>query len=117
MTKVTTLWLSSPAKTESKNLMVAEVSLPPGSGHSFHKHREQEEVIYVIEGTVEQWLGEKKLMLSPGDSVFIPADEVHASFNSTDSPAKALAIVGPCVGPEGYQASDVDDEAPWNALR
>ena len=71
-------WLSRPATTGAKDLVVIEVSLSPGGGHNFHKHPEQEEVIYVIEGTVEQWLRDEKRTLSSGDSVFIPADVVHA---------------------------------------
>ena len=110
-------WLSRPQTTSAKDLVVIEVNLSPGGGHNFHKHPEQEEVIYVIEGTVEQWLRDEKRTLSSGDSVFIPADVVHASFNTSSASAKLLAILGPCVGDEGYQLIDVADEAPWNSLR
>ncbi|MCZ6675897.1 MAG: cupin domain-containing protein [Candidatus Poribacteria bacterium] len=113
----TLAWLSRPQTTGAKDLVVIEVNLSPGGGHDFHKHPEQEEVIYVIEGTVEQWLREEKQMLSSGDSVFIPADTVHASFNTSGSTAKLLAILGPCVGSEGYELVDVSADAPWNGLR
>jgi quercetin dioxygenase-like cupin family protein len=113
----TLAWLSRPTTTEAEQLVVIEVNLSPGHGHNFHKHPEQEEVIYVIEGSIEQWLRQEKRMLNPGDSVFIPADTVHASFNVSSRPAKLLAILGPCVGPEGYQLVDVSGDAPWNALR
>ncbi len=113
----TLAWVSRPQTTGAKDLVVIEVNLSPGGGHDFHKHPEQEEVIYVIEGTVEQWLREEKQMLSSGDSVFIPADTVHASFNTSASTAKLLAILGPCVGSEGYELVDVSADAPWNALR
>ncbi len=94
-----------------------EVSLSPGYGHDFHKHPEQEEVIYVIAGSVEQWLEDKKQVLNAGDSVFIPADMVHASFNISDRPAKLLVTLSPSKGAEGYQLVDVYDQAPWNSLR
>ena len=113
----TLAWLSRPTTTEAEQLVVIEVNLSPGHGHNFHKHPEQEEVIYVIEGSIEQWLRQEKRMLNPGDSVFIPADTVHASFNVSSRPAKLLAILGPCVGPEGYQLVDVSGDAPWNSLR
>ena len=113
----TLAWLSRPTTTEAEQLVVIEVNLSPGHGHNFHKHPEQEEVIYVIEGSIEQWLRQEKRMLNPGDSVFIPADTVHASFNVSARPAKLLAILGPCVGPGGYQLVDVSGDAPWNALR
>jgi len=110
-------WLSRPATTQAKNLTVIEVTLKPGFGHNFHKHPEQEEVIYVIEGQVEQWLDQDKRTLKPGDSVFIGADVVHASFNTGSQPAKLLAILGPCVGEGGYVSVEVGDQAPWNTLR
>ena len=74
-------------------------------------------MIYCISGTVEQWLGEDMRTLRPGDSVFIGADVVHASFNVGDTDAKLLAILGPCVGDQGYELIDVADEAPWKDLR
>ena len=83
-------WLSRPESTGAKDIVAMEVSLSPGYGHDFHKHPDQEEVIYVIEGSVEQWLEDKKQTLNAGDSVFIPADMVHASFNVSDSVGKAV---------------------------
>lgn len=113
----TTGWLSRPQTTGAKDIVAMEVSLLPGNGHDFHKHPEQEEVIYVIEGSVEQWLEDKKQVLNAGDAVFIPADIVHASFNVSAQPAKLFVTLSPCKGEEGYQLIDVFDEAPWNTLR
>jgi quercetin dioxygenase-like cupin family protein len=110
-------WFSSPAVSDAKDLVVLEVTLSPGGGHNFHKHPRQEESIYVIEGEVEQWLGEQRRTLRAGDSVFIGADVVHASFNVGDQNAKLLAILGPCVGSTGYELVDVADQEPWAALR
>lgn len=110
-------WMSSPPATGAKDLTVIEVNITPGKGHDFHKHPEQEEVIYVISGEVEQWLGQEKRILGPGDSVFIGADVVHASFNIGKTDAKLLAILGPCVGDAGYELVDVAGESPWKDLR
>ena len=110
-------WLSRPATTGAKDLVVIEVTLDPTFGHNFHKHPDQEEVIYVVEGEIEQWLGTEMRILSAGDSAFIPADAVHASFNVSDRPAKVIAILGPSVGEEGYQLIEVHEQAPWNTLR
>lgn len=110
-------WVSRPSGTGATKLTVIEVVLVPGGGHNFHKHPDQEEVIYVIEGTVEQWLEKDKKDLTAGDSAFVPAGVVHASFNVSRKPAKLLAILGPCVGEGGYVLVDVSGEAPWKALR
>lgn len=110
-------WMSHPPSTGAGQLTVIEVHIAPGQGHDFHKHPDQEEVIYCISGKVEQWLDLEKRILGPGDSVFIDADVVHASFNVGEEDAQLLAILGPCVGEQGYELVDVADQVPWNALR
>jgi quercetin dioxygenase-like cupin family protein len=110
-------WLSRPATTGARELVVIEVNLAQGHGHNFHKHPDQEEVIYVVAGQVEQWLEAEKQILNPGDSIFIPKDMVHASFNTFAQPAKLLAILAPCVTDAGYVSVEVGDQAPWNSLR
>ena len=110
-------WLSNPPNTGAKQLTVIDVNLSPGKGHDFHKHPDQEEVILVVAGTVEQWVGKASRALGPGDSAFIPADVVHASFNVGTRNAKIVAILGPCVGPIGYELVDVSKRVPWKDLR
>jgi len=56
-------------------------------------------------------------LLEPGDAAYINADQVHATFNNGDESAFVVAILGPCVGDEGYEVVDVADQAPWNSLR
>jgi quercetin dioxygenase-like cupin family protein len=109
--------LCHPPSTGAKQLTVGEAVIIPGQGHSFHKHPDQEEVIYVLTGEVEQWLDRDKRILRPGDSVFIPAGMVHASFNAGERDAIILAIFGPSAGEGGIEAIEVAGEAPWNALR
>ena len=110
-------WFSSPVASAAKNLVVLEVDLKPAGGHDFHKHPDQEEVIYVLEGEIEQWVDREKRILRMGDSAFIGAGVVHASFNVSERNAKILAILGPCVGAEGYELVDVSRQEPWAHLR
>jgi quercetin dioxygenase-like cupin family protein len=112
-----TAFLSNPTTTGARQLTVMEVILTPGNGHNFHKHPDQEEVICVIEGRIEQWLESRRNELGPGEAVFIPADIVHASFNTGNTPAKLMVTLGPCVGESGYDVVDVSSEAPWKELR
>ena len=110
-------WFSSPTVSSAKDLVVLEVTLSPGGGHNFHRHPNQEEVIYLLDGEIEQWIDREKRLLRAGDSAFIGADVVHASFNISGRQAKLLAILGPCVGPEGYELVDVAGQEPWVSLR
>ena len=110
-------WMSRPATTGARDLVVIEVNLLPGRGHNFHKHPDQEEVIYVLAGEVEQWLEQERRILRPGDAVFIDADVVHASFNVSTAPARLLAILRPCVGEGGYVSVEMGEREPWKGLR
>lgn len=111
-------WCSRPATTGTKDLVAIEVTLKDGGGHAFHCHPKQEEWIYVIEGEVEQWLNQQRQLLGPGDSVYLPAGTVHASFCEPGKDAKLLAILSPCVGDgNGYEVEEVADQAPWKDLR
>jgi len=98
-------------------IVTIEATFLAGKCHDFHRHPGQEEVIYVIEGTIEQWLEEGKRVLSAGDSVVIPASAVHATFNDGDAPARILAILSPSVGEDGYGVEDVSGDEPWASLR
>ena len=110
-------WHSRPATTAARELVVIEVKLEPGGGHDFHRHPNQEEVIYVIDGEIEQWVDRRSRTLRAGDSAFIPAAMVHASFNVSGADARLLAILAPCVGDEGYELEEVHEQAPWSELR
>ncbi len=110
-------WHSLPRTTRARQLAVAEVKLEPGFAHNFHRHPRQEEVIYVIDGEIEQWLERRRRVLRAGESVFIPRNTVHASFNVSQRSALLLAALGPCAGKEGYELVDVSGRAPWKSLR
>src|SRR5688572_11987291 len=107
------VWLAGPRASRSRDLVVGEVKLAPGGFHDFHKHPRQEEVIYILDGEVEQWLRKEKRMLKAGDSIFIPRNTVHATFNVAKRPARCLAILGPVAGKGGYQLVDMAGREPW----
>ncbi|MDX6511042.1 MAG: hypothetical protein QOE36_546 [Gaiellaceae bacterium] len=110
-------WVSRPAYTGSDLLCVMDVTLGKGGGHNFHKHPDQEEVIWVREGRITQYLEETSQELGPGEAVFIPKDVVHASFNAGDSDAKLSVMLSPMRGEGGYEVVDVFEEEPWASLR
>ncbi len=111
-------WRCTPAGTGAKHLVVLDVSLEPGHSHDFHRHPGQEEMIVVKSGEVEQWLDQEAATLGPGDSVFIGADVVHATFNDGDETAHLQVVLGPAIDSDiGYGLVDVSGEAPWSSLR
>jgi quercetin dioxygenase-like cupin family protein len=111
-------WRCSPDSTGAKQLVVMDVSLEPGNGHAFHKHPGQEEMIIVKSGRIEQWLEQESELLGPGDSVYIDADMVHASFNTGSETAQLQVVIAPSLGEgSGYGLVDVSDEEPWASMR
>src|SRR5262249_15085384 len=60
-------WLARAGLTESKLLQLVRVSMPAGKAHRFHRHPAMEELLYVVEGRVEQWVGREKRVLRPGE--------------------------------------------------
>jgi quercetin dioxygenase-like cupin family protein len=109
-------WLSHPASTGARQMAALDANLLPGQGHSFHKHPDQEEVLFVIEGEIEQWLDREKRTLKAGDAIFIAPGMVHATFNVSNANARLLVFFGPCTG-DGFEAVDMSGEAPWQGLR
>lgn len=108
-------WISRPGLTEAENLLVVRVEVEPGNGHPFHHHPHQEEVLYLLEGRMEQWVEQEKTVLEAGESVHIPRGVVHASYNSSEEPMVFLAIISPAEA-EPFMI-EVDEEEPWRRLR
>ena len=109
------IWHSKPGLTPTEDLLFVNCTMPPGGGHSFHKHPNKEEVIYILEGEAEQWLEQEKRILGPGSSVYIPKSAVHATFNRTDKDLKFIAVITPCSSQGEIQVA-VDHLEPWNTL-
>lgn len=113
-------WVVRPANVpEAAKLVVLDVKIQPGQGHDFHRHPNQEEVILLRSGIVEQWVREEQRELQPGDVAFIPQGAVHATFCAPDAaePARLFVVLGPSHGPDGYETVDMSTELPWASLR
>lgn len=112
----TNFWLCRPEIADAKDLQLCRAVLPAGEGHNFHTHPELEEIIYVLEGAVEQWVEKEKRLLGPGEVAHIPAGIVHATFNPTAQDAVILAVLSPAAA-KGPFLVDVSNEEPWKSLR
>ena len=51
--------MSHPPSTGARQITAMDAVIRPGEGHSFHKHPDQEEVIYVVRGKARMRWGER----------------------------------------------------------
>jgi oxalate decarboxylase/phosphoglucose isomerase-like protein (cupin superfamily) len=90
-------WLVTPHLDEGAGLTTGEVIVYPGQGHAPHVHPNEEEVIYVISGEGTQTVGDgaDPFPIKAGDAVYIPANTVHSTYNTTWSPLRLIVVYTP----------------------
>lgn len=105
----------------AEKLLVVRAHMRPGFCHPFHKHPHREEIIYVLEGTAEQWVENEYRLLGPGDMAHIPPGVVHGTYNPHATTLTFLAILSPAKLSKAHAAvedpQDVSNEEPWASLR
>ncbi|TDU69337.1 Cupin domain-containing protein [Prosthecobacter fusiformis] len=114
-------WLCRPDLVEADKLLMVRANMAPMHCHPFHCHPHREEIIYVIYGRAEQWVGEECRILKAGEMAHIPPGVVHATYNPHAEPLVFLAILSPAKLPDDLAAvpdpQDVSGEERWAKLR
>ena len=109
-------WYCRPGMVEKTNLLFVRAQLPPGEAHKFHYHPKMEEILYILSGTAEQWVEDKKQMMKAGDSVYLPAGLIHGTYNVGTEPLDFLAVLSPADSGDPITV-EVGHEEPWKSLR
>ena len=99
----------------SDDLILCRATFPPNEAHLFHHHPGREEIIYILEGTAEQWVGPDRKLLHPGEMALIPAGTPHMTRNPGPGPLKFLAILNNARSPHPM-VIDCFTEEPWATL-
>ena len=114
-------WLCRPDLVEAEKLLLVRANMAPMHCHPFHLHPHREEIIYVIYGRAEQWVGEEYRILSAGEMAHIPPGVVHATYNPHQEPLVFLAILSPAILEPDLASipdpRDVSETEPWASLR
>ncbi|MCM4167009.1 hypothetical protein KCTC52924_01865 [Arenibacter antarcticus] len=105
-------WHYHPQLVKNAESYMVKVVVPERKGHDFHRHPKMHEILYILKGKAEQWIEDEMQLLEAGDSVYIDADVVHATFNAGEGELEFLAILSP---PDGWEAGTVDmgQEEPY----
>jgi quercetin dioxygenase-like cupin family protein len=78
--------------------------VPPGSNvPPLHSHTNNEEVVYVLEGTLRYSVGSDTRDLTPGQTMRTPKGSVHGFSNPFGTVARALITMAPDVGPQYFE--------------
>ena len=60
-----------------------------------HKHRNEDEISYILEGQVAILQGDKVTIAGPGSYVVKPRGIFHAFWNAGDEPARMIEVIAP----------------------
>jgi quercetin dioxygenase-like cupin family protein len=71
------------------------LTVPPLSGPPLHRHSQEDEWFYVLEGQITAEIDYQRIVLDAGDSSFSPRGTVHAYQNFGDAVAQMLVMVTP----------------------
>jgi len=114
-------WLCRPDLVAAEKLLLVRANMDPMHCHPFHYHAHREEIIHVIYGRAEQWVGDQFRILQPGEIAHIPAGVVHGTFNPHAEPLVFLAILSPAKLDDTLAAVpdpfDVSALQPWASIR
>jgi quercetin dioxygenase-like cupin family protein len=90
--------------SESSSMGIFELTVPPASNvPPPHSHSNNEEIVYVLSGTLRYTVGAETRDLSPGQTMHTPRGTVHAFSNPFGDVARALIILSPDIGAQYFR--------------
>ncbi len=98
----TLLFKVSAADCDGRLFVIEHQHATPGSGPALHYHLNQEEWFYVMEGSVDFQVGDKRLRLGTGESVLAPRLVPHTFSPAGPGQARMLIAFTPAGKMEQY---------------
>jgi quercetin dioxygenase-like cupin family protein len=85
------------------SIVMFEMLVPPNARvPAPHYHKQVDEVVYGLEGTLTMTLNGERHELRQGDRLLVPRGSVHGFENLHDGPARTLAVLTPGSIGRGY---------------
>ena len=95
----------SPKNNGSQHLVMGTEDMAPGDEFPTHRHLEQDEILYIVKGTVHAHVGDQEGDLHPGGTVFIPAN-TWVDVKNAASETASVVFVFSAPGFEDYMRCD-----------
>lgn len=90
--------------SQTEGLGVFELTVPPGSNvPPPHSHTHNEEIVYVLDGTLRYSVNAETRDLTPGQTMRTPKGAVHGFSNPFDTVARALITLAPDIGAKYFE--------------
>jgi quercetin dioxygenase-like cupin family protein len=89
----------------NNQMVVFEFDIPPGAKVPVaHYHKEVDEMVYGLKGTMSTYINGKRTDIVPGDHSFIPRGAAHYHDNQTNELASVLCVLTPAsIGPPFFR--------------
>lgn len=92
--------------------MLSQTHAYLGSQPPVHEHNGEDEIFYLLEGSVTFWVEDTEVTLGPGDSILMPKNVPHIFQASSEIESKWLNISGPAGLEKFFEDVSVDAEYP-----
>lgn len=90
--------------SQTASMGIFELTVPPASNvPPPHSHSNNEEIVYVLEGTLRYTVGSETRDLTPGQSMQTPRGTGHAFSNPHGIVARALIVLSPDIGAQYFK--------------
>ena len=83
-------WHVNATLVPGTNMTLGEVTIDAGFANPLHRHDNCEELLYLIEGTLEHRIGDEWFAMGPGDVIRVPVGVPHQGRNAGDAPARMV---------------------------
>ena len=86
-------FMLSGEQTGGRLALVQHIFEPRALAAPMHRHRNEDEYTYVLEGRIGAILDGQEFEAGPGDLILKPRDQWHTFWNAGDEPASCLEII------------------------
>lgn len=84
-----------PSLGGSLGVSIIEQVTPPRNGPPLHLHRNEDEILRVVEGAYRVRIGRDDLEVGPGDTILLPRDVPHTYINCGERACHVIFVVQP----------------------